>query len=304
MLKRLKIFLKRLKMKNKITAKQREILRLLIEERQTPKQIASRRKTSLQAVYKTIHLLRRKEIITLKKGIYLFKKITKGLKFTPPLKRIRLHNQQFYIKFKESDKFYKEFLRKNPKFFYQNDTFLLYKKVILCYSNQVFWGNSPLAVEEISINYYKEVMKYIENKLHIKIRSIKEVRSHYSETDNEMAKDCLKRKEKVSIKADEDSKEWAKIDNSFNLKEFEAVHPKTAKADIEKVTHFLNDLRNNEKITITDIKGVMKDIVLNMKDHVDQTSVILQFLEVHFREHYPTPQKMPKQNTTLAEYIG
>lgn len=247
-----------------ISEHQNEVLWLVTEEHLTEKEIAQRYKISTRAIRKTIKKLKDKGLISLSKqgvgGSYHFLKQTKkGLQSSGNL--IRLHDEQFKIKIKTPEN------RIKTRIEIENNKCLLWKNSIDIYSNQSFYGKDEDEAERKSIDYWDRIFNILENDLNIlflkdRKQNIKRVRAHYSETDNEMAKEANKEpKQKITLKAEEDGKEWLKVDNSLNLNEIETVHPKTAKEDMKEVIRPLfTELRANPyflrdfRVAMTDVK--------------------------------------------------
>jgi hypothetical protein len=222
-----------------ITQIQKEIIRLL-EQNYKPKDISFRRKTSIRAVYKIVKGLKDKGIIT---GSF-----KKGFNFQPtsiPLskKLLRLHGQEFNLplKYKEKPYFPQETTLK-----IQGNTVRFYRNSIEIYSKQSFYGHSTQEVRQKSMDYFKEFFIKLQQTYKIIFKSVKQVNAHYSEVENELAKDYNQKKEKIAISAKEDNKIWSKIDFSLNENEFETLHPLTAEADINKVKDFFQDVRDKE----------------------------------------------------------
>lgn len=72
------------------------------------------------------------------------------------------------------------------------------------------------------------------------------VRSHISETSNEIAKEYQKKQEKLKIR--ENGKIWAEIDKSLNSSEFEFVDGKRSLDDSHNLVEVFNTFRNNPKL--------------------------------------------------------
>lgn len=241
---------------------QKEVLHLLTEEFLTVKQIAIRRKTSNKAVYKIIKKLQKKGF--LKGGL------NRGLKkpIHPSKKNlIRLHGQEFNIKLLYKFSRYEELRKRSNTIIVGGNTIRLYSHSLEIYGNNaIFYGITEKEAYSKSMAYWFKFFNRLENELKIIIvkdrsRNIKEVNAHYSEIDNELAKECDKTKEKIDVKATKDGKTWFKIDNSFNLHELETLHPETGKEDMgEVVRPFFNDLRDNRPLKVSQIVALIAEI--------------------------------------------
>ncbi len=244
----------------KLSKNQEEILHLLTVEYMTPKQIAYRRQTSTQSIYKTMGKLRKKGLIS--GSIY------KGLNNVNalPSKRfnIRLHSQEFNIRLIYKNSHYNKVMKRTNRINLEDNTIRLYNNSIEVYSGKSFIAESVQEATSMSESYFTKFFKKIEDHLKIMIvksrkQNIKQVKAHYSEMGNELAGDCNKKKVKMKVKASEDGKLCFIIDDSFNLNEFEAIHPITSKRDMEKViVPFFNDLRDHP-VLLSDIMKVLKE---------------------------------------------
>ena len=89
---------------------------------------------------------------------------------------------------------------------------------------------------------------------------IKVCKQEYAEIENELAKKCNVDNDKIRISGSDGC--WLLIDNSFNLNELETVHPRTSERDMDEVVKpFFNDLRENEPMTLSQVKGLIGDLV-------------------------------------------
>lgn len=240
---------------------QKEILDMLTKEYETPKRIALRRKTTVQAVYKVIRKL-------IKKG-YLTRGFNKGLKKSQSTKDffykgkgkyIRLHGQEWNIKIIYKSRFYNK-LPKNKVIFSDGNTIRIYKDSIEVYSNEnlKFEAEDEQKATAMSFNYWQKIFNRLENKLKVTLikegyHNIELVNHHYAEVNNELAEEYNEKKVKLNIYSTEDGKLWFKIDHSWNLHEAETLHPETAKPDITKVKAHFNDIRDNKTYLPSEIK--------------------------------------------------
>lgn len=102
---------------------------------------------------------------------------------------------------------------------------------------------------------------------------IRVTRAHSALMENELAKKYVKEKRCFRVLA-ADGKVRLLIDFSHGVPEFEAVSPRSFVGDINACQPFFEDLVNhNEAVRMSDIKGVMKEIV-------DNVSVLLQAQQV------------------------
>lgn len=284
-----------------LSSKQKQILDLLTVEFETPKRIATRLEITHQAVYKIIGKLR-------KKG-YLTRGYTRGLQKirpTTPLQPskslkngIRLHGQEFNIQILRGSKQYQDALNNKNLFYLDDNTVRLYKGSIEVYANphRCFLGEDAQRATSLSIQYWNRIFNQLESRLNIIIvkgenTRIKQVNGHYAEINNELAEDCNEKKAKIRIYGKDDGKLWFVIDNSFNMNEAEAVHPKTAKEDIQNVKRFFDDIRENNPPTISEIVAnlnetirLQKETALQHKETAHGLLALTNFLNTMFQQN-------------------
>lgn len=269
-----------------MTTTQQEILKLIKDECLTPPQIAERRKTSRQAVYKILKKLEEKGFYDPKRGGVDKTRCTLGMGgLTTPIsygKKVRLHGQEFNCKILSKTDSYDRLRAAKTSFSFKGHTIRLFRNSleIYCTPNKSFFGEDEQEATSKSVYYWNHIFAELEQKLNIIILKgentrIKEVNSHYSLMNNELAKDMNDKKEKLRIKAKEDGKNWFSIDNSWNLHEAETLHPETSKSDMEKVRTFFNDIRHNNPPVTSEIWQIValhiKNFDMyaeNMKSHV------------------------------------
>jgi len=227
-----------------VTVVERDILSLLSDEHLTIPQVAIRRQTSKQAVYKILSSLKKKGLINKN-----FQRVEKNLSTMVENGWIRLHGQEFNIKIIYKDKRYKELKKRANVIDVDGNTVRLYRDSVEVYSVHSFFSESVQKATAKSFRYWSKFFRVLENDLKIilvksRVQNIKQVNAHYSETNNELAQDCIMNHDKIRVYTREDGKLWFLIDNSFNLCEAETVHSHTAYKDMQGVIRpFFNDLR-------------------------------------------------------------
>ncbi len=283
---------------------QKEILYYLTKEFLTPKQIAIRRKTSKNAVYKVINYIKEKGY--LKKGLNRVENI-EGT-FKPIEKGIRLHGQEFNIKILwKADKYKKLYKESNLRFIDGNDI-RLYRNSIEVYSGASFFAKTAQEATSKSFIYWNRVFSKIENDLQIIIlknraSNINLVKNEYAHIENGLAKKCNIEAERIRIRTNEDNKVWFEIDNSFNLNEAETKHKETAKLDMQEVVEpFFNDLRDTNlrgetPPTMSDLRGVIKEVLEINKETASGLNSIVELLK-------PPKLKETKMNISKPDYVG
>jgi hypothetical protein len=260
----------------KITKNENLIFDLLTNKFLTISQIASMRGVSPQAVYKTRASLKKKGLLrNVGKGVENFES-------TPDKNRFRLHGQEWNIKIISKSKKYGLAMRKGNAVQLENSTIRLYENSIEIYSNQSFWGRNEQEATRTSLIYWQRFFIKLENKYNLLLlkegkNNISLVNQHFAEIDSEIAKDYLKRREALSLIAKEDGKRWFTLDNSFGFKERECLHPKTSKQDSEKVSKQINDWRNYDPPTNSQLSIAIIQVTNNQKE--------IQSSDLEYREN-------------------
>lgn len=295
----------------KLTKTEREVLHLLINEFLTIKQVSICRKTKVQAVYKIIKKLK-------KKGAYNdVKKIGTNIGGTftlnvPKSNKIRLHGQEFNIKILYKDQRYKNTLSKSNIQIIDGNTIKLYNNSIEIYSGKSFYADSVHKATYKSFEYWTRIFNIIENDLKIiilksRVDNINLVNSHYSEINNEIARDYEYRGDKLRVYAKDDGKLCCLIDNSFNLHELEWVHPKTSKPDAERAVSFISDLRENPEVpNLSELSIILKELINQNKETASGLKATIDILKTHLEKEYNI-NKVPVETKGFkekADYIG
>lgn len=296
----------------KVTTTEEEVLYLLAKERYTPKQIAIRRKTGIRTVYKTIRSLRNKGLIDKQNNAVHEIKCTNELKRSLETNQIRLHGQEINIKILFKDQRYEKKRQKANLLYIDGNTIRLYRDSIEIYLIQSFYGKNPQSALTESWSYMNRLLNRLELDLSIILRksryqNIKIVKAHYSEINNELAKEYEVDGKHFQVKADEDGKVWGLIDNSFNLHELETIHPETSKKDMEIVQKHFNDLRNNPQApSLSELAKVMqelmqttKEIALQNKETAAGLNAVIQLIKGKEQ-----PFKEIKDQKTIPDYVG
>lgn len=255
-----------------LTIAEKEVLDMLSEEYLTPKKIAIRRKSTTQAVYRIRRNLRKKGVINL-----INKRVAKTLPTSnhfATLKK-RLHAQEFNIRILYKDKRYQETRKKSNVINIDGNTIRLYKNTIELYSGQSFYADTVDKVTAKSFKYWNRLFARMEHDLKVLLvksrsQNIRLVNHHYSEINNELARDIDVKVEKIRVYAEDDGKLWFLIDNSFNLHEAETVHPDTAQLDMrDTIVPFFNGLRSNKGFTPQFVLDVLGELVLDRKYYTE-----------------------------------
>ena len=285
----------------KLTPTEQDVLYLLTKDFLTPKRIAIRRKTSDKAVYKIISKLKKKGIINAG-----FQEVEKTRGTIQPFQSkghyIRLHGQEFNINILFKDHRYKEVLEKCNVINIDGNTIKLNRNSIEVYSGQSFYADEVQKATVRSFAYWNRFFARLEHDIKVilikpRSQNVRLVNHHYSEVNNEFAKECEKKADKIRIYTTDDGKLWFTIDNSFNLHEAETQHPRTAQEDMqEAVKPFFNDLRDNSPPTLSAVMGLIRASVAINKETAAGLNIIVQLLN--------PKQPEDKQSEGRPDYFG
>jgi len=258
---------------------QRQVLRFLTIDFLTIKQIAIRRGTTIQAVYKIIRKLR-------KKG-YIAGGSRGGFKITDPPKTIqpptnklqhgiRLHGQEFNCQILWKSPVYDNLRKSKNVIYFDSNTVRLYKNSIeiYTYESREWLGEDEQRATALSMQYWSSFFNQLEQKLSVILikgtsTKIKQVNAHYAEINNELAQESNEKKVKISIYGTDDARLWFKIDNSWQLNEAETLHPATSKQDMSSVKRFFNDVRDNNPPTVSELTGIISGFVVAQENYAE-----------------------------------
>ena len=282
-----------------------EIIHLLTEEFLTIKQVAQRRKTSLQAVYKVIKRLKKKGLLNIN-----LKKVEK-VEPTYNQSDIRLHAQEFNIKIIWQNNKYQELLNKSNTLFLDSNTIRLYKNSLEIYSGQSFYGRTTNEAEGKSLRYWERFLTRLEHDLKVcliknRSRNIKIVNQHWARGDSEICNNSKEYGERVWVYAEEDGKLCFITDDSFGFKEDETLHPLTAKPDRKAIDKQVNDWRLRDPPTNSELAQNQEQIGNNINGLLGvvskQGKMILGLpkmivaLEMQIKSHLALIQEYRKEN--------
>lgn len=252
----------------RLTKNENYVLDLFTKKFLTINQIASIKGVTDKAIYKTLDSLRKKGVLR-----KIGKKV-ENFESTPDKNRFRLHGQEWNIKIISKSNKYELSRKKGNTIFLENNTLRLYENSIEIYGKQSFWGKNEQEATSISLIYWERFFVQLENRYGILLiksgkSNIRLVNQHFSEINNEIAEDYLKRKKKLDIISKKDGKIWFKLDNSFGLKERECIHPETSKQDSEKVSKQINDWRKHDPPTNSQLAIHVYNVTSNQKLYSD-----------------------------------
>lgn len=282
-------------MPTNISNEQQEILDLLTINYLTPKQISTRRQTSIQAVYKTINKLKKKGYLIgglikgfENRGVEKSDRQNRGFKNT---QKIRLHNVQESIKIIEASKTFYKRLQKSNKIEYKGLTVMIYKDNIQIFTQEgiSFYGETTNEAYQSAILFFKKFYIKLENDLNIiidKDRTLnkKWVRQHIALTHSDIAKRHNEEEKQLIIKDKEDGKQRIITDNSFKLDELEGIHPTKAKADMDNIKYFVDDIINNNPLNNSQLSSRINEGIRwseeNTKSITELKETLFKLMEI------------------------
>ncbi len=259
----------------KLTTAEREVLLLLTKEFLTVQQAAIRRKTSTRAVYNIRKRLIEKGVLNIVNQaispVEMKVHKTGGVssEYEHP---IRLHGEQYHIKIISCDDRYRKLISEgNKKIELDGHIVMCYRNSLDIYSNTSFFGKTPSECDSKALSYWTHFIVRLEQTVKCILMkrenmNISRVKAEFAETNNEIAKTAIKEHDKVRV-VGADGKVWLLIDNSFNFKECETVHPKESKQDMQDtVQPFFNDLRENDYVPLSELSQQMAKMSKNMNE--------------------------------------
>jgi len=284
------------------TSKQQSEILALIDEGLTPKQIATRRGTSVRAVYKTINKLKNRGF---KMGGFNFQGTPSRVKLSK--NHIRLHGIEFNIKIISNSDYYRRIQKATPTLNIEGNIIRLYKESLEVYQSkeQFFYGNDASTATRSALDYFKSLFQKIEHRLKILIvksdsKNIQIVNNHYSEVHNEIAKEANNKRIKIQFKG-KDNKIWFQIDDSFNLDEAEFIHPLTAKVDIDRVKRHWDDLRKNDPPNNSELADHLRNHIEITKINTEQLTEVIKIVKGMVK---PSTPQYTEIDQSKPEYIG
>lgn len=285
-----------------LTEIEQQVYDMLFLEFLTVKQIAKRRQTSRQAIYKITKKLKEKGLLN-DSCHSIVGRVDKIRCYTPmpPLHSIRLHAQEFNIKLihKPINWLGKVGITLNI----DGNTIRCYNESIEIYSGQSFYGKDANEATSVSMSYWNQFFIKLENKLKIiivkpKYENIKLVKHEYSETNNELASDANLKSYKIRVRSTESGKVWFEIDNSFNLNEAE-TKGYTAKEDMQEIVQpFFNDLRNNKVMLPSELQSLVGTHIKNTTEVAIALNLLIQMMGGVKKPEDPAP------DSSRPDYVG
>lgn len=264
-----------------------EVYELLTKEFLTVKQISSRLKITPRTVRKHRLNLMKKGFVTKysQKVPQTQCTTTSSGTFLGKGRFIRCHGLEFNIKLLFKDERYVSLLKKSNLFYYDGCTIRLFRDSLEVYGNKSFVSDSVQKAFSKALVYFNRLFVSLESQLSVvlvkpRALNIRLVKSEFAEVENELALHCKDLSEKIRVYGSDDGKLWFSIDNSFNLSEAETHHPEFAKRDMQDtILPFFNDLRDNEVVTMSDIKVLIADLVSQNRETASGLKVVVDLLK-------------------------
>lgn len=262
---------------------QTQILKMIIEEHLSVKEIAQRRKTTIWAVYNIIRKLTKKGLIRATR--YNLTNPSPIRQTHPPIEqpKIRLHNEAWHCKILYAHERYQAHISHPIKI--DNNTVQPYKQVVIIHSTHSFYGATTKEARDASLSYWRGFMGKVEDALGVilvkpKTLSIKRFRAHYSHLNNPMASKAEATKDKVFLRGKADGVVWLVIDNSDALHEMETIHPSTAHVDMQQVIEpYFQDMKENKPPTNSSLYGMIAGNTKTISEVITRTTEIAMELQ-------------------------
>lgn len=161
---------------------------------------------------------------------------------------------------------------------------------IVIYDRSSYFAEKAIEAKSNAVHSFISIVKKLERTLHADFTAgsdykFRVSRQHYALVKNALAQQYNADGERLEIRSEGDNSLWFLIDNSFNLDEAEAVHPKTGMTDIEKVQKFFNGVKETS-ITpafileaMNGIQGSQMAMAANTDSHLELINTIGDKLE-------------------------
>jgi len=285
-----------------LSTTQKKVLDLLLSDHLTPARTALYLNISRQAVYKIIKKLQNLGYIN---RDFQGRLTMRGL-LTPPLNtslvdkppslpmethNVRLHSVAWKVRILHRDRAWKQRILRSNKLIVDSNTVMMYDRQIVIYCGHSFVSEGVHDATKESVHYLEGLLRRLETEFKLvllkeRAENILQFRAHYAEMNNELATLQLKeRQPQIKLFAKEDGKLWFTIDNSFNFKEAETQHPRTAAEDMDEVVKpFFNDLRRNKPPSLSEVMGLIHEVVLITKETAAGLNSIVQLMGVRAPE--------------------
>jgi DNA-binding transcriptional ArsR family regulator len=276
----------------------------LLQKGVNPSKIARQLNTTPQTINHYIKTLKAKGLI--KKIGYGTWETTKNI--TEVTNEVRGHAFLWKIKLEKKIDWTKLLINKNIQFkLIQSNKALrviindkkvwLNKQSIIIYDKDSYFSSTALETRKQAVYTMIETINILKNKLDINfdITKFKVSRNHYALIKNNLAIQCDKEGKRINISNSDGL--WFIIDNSYNLHEAEAVHPKTGLIDINGLQNYLNSHKDtNWKVT--------PDFILNSLNQVTNNQLMFaKNIETHMQVLTDIQKAINELNHTMKQLL-
>jgi len=153
-------------------------------------------------------------------------------------------------------------------------------KSIVIYDRSSYFAEKAIEAKSNAVHSFISIIKKLERTLHVELTSgsdykFRVSRQHYALVKNALAQQYNAEGAKLEVRSEGDNSLWFLIDNSFNLDEAEAVHPKTGMTDAKSIQDFFNGVKET-RITpafilkaMAGIQGNQAVFAENTKSHIE-----------------------------------
>jgi DNA-binding Lrp family transcriptional regulator len=312
--------------RKRLTKRQQAVLDLLTKELMWPSEISRRLHITKQAVSKHIERLRKKGLVGgVDAGMVDTRCTLQGVMANVNL--LRLHGEEYRVGIIMRSKHYDLTRTRANSVFVEGNRVVLYRDVLMVFSSQSFYGPTVEDCERQAVEYWVRFFHRLEslyNVLVLKDRkeNVKRVKAHYGETNNELADDFRRRKERCRVFGSRDGKEWLLFDDSapdgVGLAEAETTHSSNKRDDRdaledmrEVVQPLFNDLRDKRPA----LPSVIQEAVERSLKHADVTQQqlaelaeglngLVKLLTISARAGLPPEEKKDDKKEKRPDYFG
>lgn len=176
---------------------------------------------------------------------------------------------------------------KIPRIIFKNRKIWLGKKHLIIYEPESFKAENSIESRKLAVYKLLKILNALEDKLKISFKikgnyEFKVARQHYSLIKNSLAIQYDKEGKKIQI-YDKDGL-WFVIDNSYNLKECEQLHPKTALIDNLGIQKYFNSHKKTGfKITPEFILNGFSKVNNNMQGIINNQTIFDKNMQSHIK---------------------
>ncbi len=193
---------------------------------------------------------------------------------------MRAHSPQFRIQILHSDDRYLPHI--GDKYYDDGNRILLWEKVVEIYAGKdKCWDAATVdeAVEK-SLDYFQRVIARIQNQNKIillknRSQNIKIVKHHIGRVNDELAKDVIQKGDKFHVYA-EDGKLRLLVDNSHEHPELEAVHPSSAKPDMNICEKHYKDWLEKDPPKSSELASAVDKVALAVEKSAQLFSMYIE----------------------------